>query len=120
MFKLEEGQHRFTEINVLDESGAGGAYHRYVIEPIAGDTDIPEWSCIIHFQKGPVAESGKNGVFMEDLLQIVRHRLRCFQAGDFACKENAEALEHVEGALAWLNKRTADRQRRGVEGKNEQ
>lgn len=51
------------------------------------------------------------------LLEIVRHRLACFQAGDFACKENESALRHVEDAIRWLNRRTAKRVRRGVEGK---
>ena len=117
MFKLEEGQHRFTEIQVLDESGAGGAYHEYRVKPVDGDQNPP--FAKISFQKGPVAESGKNGIFIEDLLQICRHRLQCFQNGDFACRENALALTKIEEALHWLNHRTADRQRRKVEGTSE-
>ena len=120
MFKLEEGQHRFTEIHVLDGPGAGGAYHEYNVSAVP---ENPEWPnplfATIRFQKGPVAESGKNGIFMEDLLQICRHRLQCFQSGDFACRENALALTKIEEALHWLNHRTADRQRRKVEGTSE-
>ena len=118
MFKLEEGQHRFTEIYVLDEPGAGGAYHEYIVSTSDAENQVPPFA-EIQFQKGPVAESGKNGIFMEDLLQICRHRLQCFQNGDFACRENALALTKIEEALHWLNHRTADRQRRKVEGTSE-
>ena len=48
-----------------------------------------------------------------------RHYMGRESIGDFACRENALALTKVEEALHWLNHRTADRQRRGVEGKNE-
>lgn len=118
MFRLEAGQHRFTKVQVLDEPGAGGAHHEYrvsAVEPSVPDGPIPIFS-EVKFQKGPVAENGVNGIFMEDLLQICRHRLQCFQAGDFACRENALALTKVEEALHWLDHRTKDRQARNVEG----
>ena len=115
MFRLEEGQHRFTEVQVLDEPGAGGAYHEYIVCTVDTENQVPPFADI-KFQKGPVAIAGKNGIFIEDLLQICRHRLQCFQGGDFACRENALALTKIEEALHWLNHRTAGRQKRGVEG----
>lgn len=118
MFRLEEGQHRFTEVIVLDEPGAGGAYHEYLVSMVGEENQVPPFA-EIKFQKGPVKENGVNGIFMEDLLQVCRHRLQCFQAGDFACRENAMALTKIEEALHWLNHRTTDRQRRGVEGRNQ-
>lgn len=122
MFVLEEGQHRFTDVQVLDEPGAGGAHHEYQV--VGGVQSPNDWPKPIYakvsFQRGPVAESGQNGLFMEDLLQIVAHRLACFQAGDFACCENALALTKVQEALHWLNHRTANRQARGVEGTSKQ
>ena len=120
MFTLPEGQHRFTEIKVLDEPGAGGAYHQYRVCAVVPEGHPSAIFAEISFQKGPVAEAGKNGIFMEDLLGICRHRLQCFQAGDFACRENALALTKIEEALHWLNHRTADRQRRKVEGTSQQ
>ncbi|MDR1044695.1 MAG: ABC transporter ATPase [Candidatus Adiutrix sp.] len=113
-FVLPYGQHRFTEINVDDEPGPGGAYHHYTIGK-AGEALLSPYS-VIPFQNGPVKEAGQNGVFIEDLLSICRHRLQCFQAGEFACRENALALTKIEEALHWLNHRTADRQARNVEG----
>jgi len=119
MRKLKKGMHRFTEINVADEPGAGGACHEYYISRIDGVAVVPlgEFGHV-KFQKGPVAENELNGCFMEDLLNIVVDRLESFQAGDFACRENALALTKVEEALHWLNHRTADRIDRDVEGKN--
>lgn len=118
MEKLQIGTHRFTQVNVMDEPGEGGAYHEYIIDQ-AAEYLIPcgEFG-IIHFQNGPVKEKGVNGCHQEDLLEIVIHRLQCFQAGPFACRENALALMKLEEAMHWLNHRTNDRQTRNVEETN--
>jgi len=115
---LNKGAHRFTRIEILDERGLGGAYHEYAIRDVEGDKPA---HTIVKFQKGPVAEAGRNGIFMEDLLQICVHRLECFQAeaAPFACRENALALTKIQEALHWLDHRTRDRQERGVEGRNQ-
>ena len=70
----------------------------------------------VRFQNGPIGESGVNGCHQEDLLAIVIHRLRGFQSGEYACRENALALTKLEEAMHWLNHRTSERQKRGVEG----
>lgn len=98
------------EIAVLDAPGAGGANHEYLISWDAGH-------CGISFQNGPIAENGVNGVTQEALLAVVIDRLRSFQAGQFACRENALALTKLEEAQHWLQHRTRDRMARGVEGK---
>jgi hypothetical protein len=49
-------------------------------------------------------------------LEIVRDRLQGFQSGEFACRENAIALTHLEECLLWMNKRVEDRAERGVLG----
>ena len=96
-----------------DETSFGGASHRYSVR---WENEHYVGSNGIHFQTGPVKEHGHNGVTAEDLLEIVADRLFCFQAGPFACDENAEALSHVASALAAMNSRTAKRRDRGVEG----
>ena len=117
MRKLKIGSHRFTEVSVLDEPGAGGACHRYCIGRVSRtDEPLGEFGHI-EFQNGPVGEKGVNGCFQEDLIAICIDRLRSFQAGDFKCRENALALTKLEEALHWLDHRTKDRQQRGVEGK---
>jgi hypothetical protein len=99
------------EISVMDEPGAGGAHHHYAV-----DVDGTENGLDVRFQNGPIAEAGVNGVTQEVLLAIVIDRLRCFQAGPFACPENAAALTHSIEALDALKLRTKARMARGVEG----
>ena len=98
-------------IAATDEPGHGGANHAYVIE--AGE--FPRM-LTIHFQNGPLSEAGVNGVTNEALLAVVADRLRGFQKGPHSCKANACAITHIEEALHWLQQRTLDRVRRGVEG----
>lgn len=96
------------------EPGPGGAYHDYIVFHYPGPTDT---RTDIHFQKGPRdVEGSTGGVLDVDLLEIVRDRLKHFQAGDFACRENACALTHIEEALMWMNKRVEDRAERNVLG----
>lgn len=70
----------------------------------------------VHFQEGPVKEVGLNGFGDVDLLLMVKTRLQAFQATEYACKENAEALVNVQEAITWLTSRTRNREARGVEG----
>ncbi len=114
------------KIEVLDEPGAGGANHLYSITgfntgsnpscPFTERYGQPSDHTTILFQNGPITEAGVNGVTQEVLLEIVADRLRSFQAGPFACRENALALTKVEEAQHWLQQRTLARMRRGVEG----
>ncbi|MAX82366.1 MAG: hypothetical protein CL843_19580 [Crocinitomicaceae bacterium] len=112
-------------IEVLDEPGQGGASHAYRISgfslgenPSAGDgqTQCAATEVTIYFQNGPINEAGINGLTQEVLLAIVADRLRSFQAGKFACRENALALTKIEEAQHWLHSRTLARMHRGVEG----
>lgn len=70
----------------------------------------------ITFQNGPVKEAGYNGSSHEALLAILLDRMEGFQSGQFANAANAMALNKLEEARLWLNKRTMDRVARGVEG----
>lgn len=91
------------------------AFHDYEVRRTADDELLAE----IHFQQGPVKEDGVNGVMGEDLLLMVIDRLEKFQAGPFACSENALALTNLEQAVMWLRKRTLTREAREVEGTHE-
>lgn len=103
------------QIVVVDEPGAGGANHEYrIVLPPDSKSSVDSFD--ISFQNGPINEVGVNGVTQEALLAIVVDRLKSFQAGPYSCKENSVALTHTETALLWLQKRTLDRMRRGVEG----
>ena len=110
---LVPGKAAVNDVVALDEPGDGGANHKYGIDLMGGD------SCsgpVVSFQNGPIGEVGVNGIQNEDLMAIVIDRLRGFQSGKFACRENAIALTKLEEAMMWLKKRTMDRIARGVEG----
>jgi hypothetical protein len=114
--KVNPANDRLT-ISVLDEPGAGGANHVYEVSGFDAP-GIPKESghLTINFQNGPINEAGVNGVTQEVLLSIVADRLRSFQAGQYACRENAIALTKIEEAQQWLQARTRARMARGVEG----
>lgn len=99
-------------VAVMDEPGQGGANHAY---DITGGKAVPTF---IRFQNGPINTDGNgvNGVTHEALLEVVADRLRSFQKGPYSCKANACALTHIEEAQHWLQQRTLERMRRGVEG----
>lgn len=115
---------KLNDVFAVDEKGNGGANHRYVISK----ANEIVWTCgnntigvleDIQFQNGARKEEGSiNGVLDTDLLEIVRHRLHCFQQGKFASEYNYQALIHVEEALMWLNRRVEDRIERNVLGTN--
>ena len=57
-----------------------------------------------------------NGAFVEDVIEAAIDRLRYYQASRFNCKENEEALNHLEAAWNVLQQRTISREARTVEG----
>ena len=78
----------------------------------------------IGWQHGPLGrgEDRKepNGAFVDDVIMSAADRIRFYQESRFACEDNQEALDHLQAALSCLQRRTADREARGVEGVNEQ
>lgn len=98
-----------------DEQGPGGGYHDYSICPVGFESQLELLH--IEFQKGPRNDpNARHGVTDQDLLEIVRDRLKAFQAGSLPSRETACALTHIEEALMWLCKRAEDRAERGVLG----
>ncbi len=77
----------------------------------------------ISWQNGPLGRGEKrqkpNGAFVEDIIVAARDRLAYYQQGDFACQANSVAIERLTQALESLEARTAERERRGVEGTDE-
>lgn len=70
----------------------------------------------IQFQNGPIPEVGVNGLTNEALLAILLHRTKVLNKL-FPCKENEEAILHMQQAFQWFNQRTINRKARGVEGR---
>lgn len=127
------GLNEAITITVTDEPGPGGANHKYNV--IGTAEIIPgigprSFGANLRFQNGPITKpEDMNGITNEALIAVVIDRMRGFQfqrkddgafdeskRGQYACKENACALTHLEEALMWLQKRTLDRMKRGVEG----
>jgi hypothetical protein len=97
-----------VRIQAIDEP-AYGAHHLYRV----GEG---ESAFTVGFQRGPIQEVGINGCQQEDLLAIVIHRLEAFQATEYGCRENQEALRHCQEAIMWLDRRTLRRRARAIEG----
>ena len=109
---------KLNTVRAIDEKGNGNANHVYQIDlnTIEDGCDIVTY---ISFQNGArKLEDSTHGVLDTDLLEIVRDRLIGFQSGEFATRDNAIALTHIEEALMWLNRRVEDRIEREVLGTN--
>jgi hypothetical protein len=99
---LNKGHH-FYRIDIRSENEFGDVHE-----------SIP-----IHFQNGPRKEKGSvQGILDTDLLEIVLHRLKSFQNGPYATRENAITITKIEEALLWMNKRVEDRVEAGTLGTN--
>lgn len=120
-------RNKLNDVYRADAPGAGGASHHYLIvkegaKPsgrCAGYLDFSTEDIVgvINFQHGTRHESSSvHGVLDTDLLEIVRDRLKAFNQGEYATRENALAITHIEEALMWMNKRVEDRAERGVLG----
>jgi hypothetical protein len=59
-----------------------------------------------------------DGTTNEEVIEVLIDRLQ-YLNGKFPCRENALAITKLEESLMWLNKRTADRVKRNVEGTNQ-
>ena len=114
-----------NEVFGADELGPGGAHHLYLVAKAGKLTFDDKYITVdpedivaeIKFQCGPRKDpEAVTGLVDSDLLEIVRDRLRSFQAGAFATRENACALTHIEEALMWMGRRVEDRIERGVLG----
>lgn len=58
------------------------------------------------------------GTTNEEVLRVLIDRMIFLQA-KFPCRENAIVITKLEESLMWLEKRTADRKLRNVEGKHQ-
>ena len=94
--------------------------HRYSLSAFEPGGQTQE----IHFiQKVPThpgssdLETLVNGTTNEEVLAMLIDRMHYLQA-KFPCRENAIVITKLEESLMWLNKRTEDRKKRGVEGKH--
>jgi hypothetical protein len=64
----------------------------------------------------PQLETLADGTTNEELLEVLIDRMN-FLNNAFPCRENALVITKLQESLMWLEKRTADRLKRNVEGK---
>ena len=103
-----EGMRAELTLTAMGERGPGNAYSEYLVSYGPGLTQ----GSVLRFQRAPQGQ----GLTNEILLAVVRDRLEGFQAGEYACLENENALEAVKAAMFALAVRTVRRVARGVEG----
>lgn len=77
----------------------------------------------IAWQDGPLGRGEErqepNGAFVETVIKAALGRLQFYQQTEFACDENAQAMAHLNNALGHLERRSQQREDRGVEGTHE-
>jgi len=95
--------------------------HKYELANF--EQDLHELNQQLQFiEKIPVAEGStelktvNDGTTNEEVLSVLIDRMQFLQSM-FPCRENAIVITKLEECLMWLEKRTADRKARGVEGK---
>jgi hypothetical protein len=85
----------------------------------AGGTTFGPGLCI-GWQHGPLGRGddrlAPNGCFVETVINAAIDRLMYYQQTRFESGYNADAIVHLERALSRLQDRTADREKRDVEG----
>jgi len=93
--------------------------HRY----IAANFENPDHGQVIQFiHKEPIVagqpelETLSDGTTNEELLAVLIDRIQYLNK-KFPSRENSIVITKLEESLMWLNKRTADRKSRNVEGK---
>lgn len=105
-------QDKFESKNFLDADG----------NPAGGD--VTGVGISIAWQNGPLGRGAEreapNGAFVETVIAAAKQRIEFYQDGKFKCRENALAITKLEEALHWLHHRTAERERREVEGTHAQ
>lgn len=93
--------------------------HKYKLEGFVNkeNTQVIQF---IHKEKAAGSDDLKlisDGTTNEEVLEMLIDRMQYLQS-KFPCRENAIVITKLEECSMWLNKRTNDRTKRGVEGKH--
>lgn len=92
--------------------------HKYELE---GFENSEKKQQIQFIEKTPIEgtsnlETVNDGTTNEAVLEVLIDRMNYLQ-GKFPCRENAIVITKLQESLMWLEKRTSDRKKRNVEGK---
>lgn len=109
----EKFPERFTETGAMD--------HKWFEETIRPNAFIyvrhDKNSVSFTIQNGPIKEVGRNGCQVVDMIAVAKHMIEELNK-NFPCRENAMTITKLDEALMWQEKRTKDREIRGVEGQS--
>ena len=86
---------------------------------IENASDVKGIAPIVKFtiQSDPISEVGINGCQALDMLEYTKCLFQSLNDA-FPCRENSLTITKIEEAIHWQNARTADREKRKVEGMN--
>jgi hypothetical protein len=91
-----------------------------LIQPNTPDSDLKTYEFpggySVKFQNGAM-ELGRNGATTEEVLDALIQHIGCFQAGKYACRENALAITKLEEAKHWVLHRKHLRETQNVVGR---
>lgn len=92
--------------------------HKY---QLSGFEDPENTQTIQFIEKAPIENTTdlrtvNDGTTNEELLEVLINRMEYLQ-NKFPCRENAIVITKLQESLMWLEKRTTDRKKRNVEGK---
>lgn len=94
--------------------------HRYTVPHFEITTNFHTIQ-FIHKEPNPKEPTNlvliDDGTTNEEVLKVLIDRMQFLQS-KFPCRENAIVITKLEESLMWLEKRTADRVNRQVEGKH--
>ena len=94
------------------------AGHKYQLPGFENPENTQE---IQFIEKSPIGDTTEletinDGTTNEEVLEMLIDRMKFLQ-GKFPCRENTIVITKLQESLMWLEKRTSDRKKRGVEGK---
>lgn len=113
---------KLKELNPEMFNESGSMNYKIFEEKIRPFNYIYVWhdinSLSFTIQNGPVNENGMNGCQIDTVIETAKIIIEGLNK-KFPCRENSMAITKLDESLMWLNKRKIDRQKRQVEGKNE-
>ena len=101
-----------------NDPAAGNGRHRYAVGANLAEGGRDDWSMLVNFQKGPLPQTGHNGILSNVLLAILIDHLKSFQTGPYASRETAIAITHLEEAENFLARRADKRNAQGILGQH--
>lgn len=90
---------------------------RYYAANYDGEVGIENSQEIKFYELNEDGSVLQNGTTVESVVRLAMGRLE-YLNGKFPCRENSIAITKLQEALMWLEERTKDRIKRGVEGKH--